>query len=450
MVESENSYKNLLEEIKNHDIILCAIPLNNNVHPCVSKVCAVFIKDIISNKTYNISFQHDDSYFKMDDKKFINDINNLSNKKWVINKKSFIQMMPLKDLKDINLLIYLSHCKTFNLENYETIAHKFIKRLSKLNNCIPILKHQETFDLLCNSLLPYFELSLYNDGYEKENNIVIETLAELELNGICVSPNDFNNYFNNADVYNNNLVYSQYNIYTPTGRPSNNFQNVNYAALNKNNGCRSCFVSRFGKNDGKMILIDYNAFHPTIIGQLTNFTTFGEKDVYQYLGEVFFNRNNLSEYDVEESKKITFKQLYGGVEKKYEHIKYFSNLKFFINNNWEFFKKNGYIETPIFKRRINSLHINNPWPNKILNYILQATESEIAISILKDVNSYLKNKKTKAVLYIYDSILFDFCKEDGLQTLQDIINIMTCNKKFPIKVFSGDNYQFLNQIYPKL
>ena len=41
------------------------------------------------------------------------------------------------------------------------------------------------------------------------------------------------------------LEYTQYNPYTSTGRPSNRYNGINYAALNKEDGTRDRFVSRF-------------------------------------------------------------------------------------------------------------------------------------------------------------------------------------------------------------
>ena len=47
-----------------------------------------------------------------------------------------------------------------------------------------------------------------------------------------------------------------------TTRPSNKFNGVNYAALNKDNGCRKSFIPR---ND-KFIELDIGAYHPTLLG----------------------------------------------------------------------------------------------------------------------------------------------------------------------------------------
>jgi hypothetical protein len=314
------------------------------------------------------------------------------------------------------------------------------------------------FDLMVLDVLETVRNATIDESYNKLNTTVIETLAELESNGICVNPDCFKKHFN-AKIYGDytkNMVYSQYNIYTSTGRPSNRFDGVNYAALNKENGCRSCFVSRQGTRwsvkegatiwYGKMVLIDYAAFHPRIISHLIGFDLPMDVDIYQYLGEIYFNKQNLTPLDIDEAKKLTFRQLYGGVEKQYEHIKYFNRLKGFIEDHWKFFQGHGYVETPIFKRKITSSHIKDPNPNKLFNYILQATETEIAIPVINELNQFLKKRRSKAILYTYDSVLFDFCPDDPKDTLHGVLQIMRKDGKFPVRVYAGNNYNDLNQI----
>jgi len=60
-------------------------------------------------------------------------------------------------------------------------------------------------------------------------------------------------------------------------------------------------------------------------------------------------------------------------------------------------------------------------------------ETSNNITILKEVLRYLQDKKTFITLYTYDAILFDFSKEDGKSTLEDIKNIMEGEGKYPVK-----------------
>lgn len=449
MVESLTQYKNLLNDISSHPIILYAIGTDTDLHPSINSLSVVFIKDALTKKTYSISFNHSDLPIVIDKKTFLNDLNGLKNKKCVFDKKSFLQLVGHVDnLWDINLMTYLSNAFLIEDHKFITSAHKFIYRNHNghrgLNNVVPILKHQQMFEEMCLSFIVMAFVYKLDDGYFKENQIIIETLSEIESNGIYVDEECFGKHFSAPVI--DDYVYSQYNLYTPTGRPSNHFDNVNYAALNKENGERSCFVSRHG-SDGKMVLIDYSAFHPRIICNLVNFPLSIDVDIYKYLGELYFQRE-ITDYDLDEAKKLTFRQLYGGVEARFEKIKYFSQLKSFVEDSWNSFEKDGYVLTPIFKRRITNKHVLDPNPNKLFNYILQATETEVAVSILKEINTYLKPKKTKSVLYTYDSILFDFHKDDGASTLQDISTIMKMGEKYPIKIYAGNSYSSLTQILP--
>ena len=443
-----NDYKKFIKNCKNVPIVLWAIQSDEFLHPCVTDVSVVFIKHTVSNETYCVSFNHPDLLSVVDKKTLIKDLNELGGKKWVFDKKSFLQLLPVEKLLDFNLWSHLKNGETIDEELFETNAHKFIYRSKRdcgdLNKVVPLLKHKEMFEKICDV---YFntDTNTLEEGYEKENSIILETLAELESNGIYVNEECFKKHFD-AKINPNGLVYSQYNIYTSTGRPSNHFDNVNYAALNKDNGARSCFVSRYG-NEGIMVLIDYSAFHPRIICNFTNFPMPIEQDIYKYLGKLYFHRE-VNEYDMTEIKDITMKQLYGGVEEKYENIKYFNNLKLFIENYWKKFVDCGFVLTPIFKRIITNKHLKDANRNKLFNYILQASETEVSMSAIKVVNEYLRDKRTKAVLYTYDSVLFDFHKRDGKETLDTIMSIMKMGNRFPIKVEMGESYNNLTQIYP--
>ncbi len=72
-------------------------------------------------------------------------------------------------------------------------------------------------------------------------------------------------------------------------------------------------------------------------------------------------------------------------------------------------------------------------PAKLMNYMMQSLETSNNITILKDILKYLRNKKSFITLYTYDAILFDFSKEDGKQTLEDIQKIMENRGKYPVK-----------------
>lgn len=445
-------YKILSDELKKTDksIIVYLLYSDVNEHPYISSPSILFIHFTESRKTIYFSINHSDGLYCYSLENIFSILKSIKNRIWVFDKKSLLQKVYIPNLLDINLYNFLLRGQILEEQKFETQAHRFIKNtnhtIKNLNTIIPVLKHKEMIDNMFYNAVETLPLEAeLNSGFLKENNEIIETLADIEKNGIFVDK-EITNHFNNISLPNNQILHSQYNIYTSTGRPSNRFDNINYAALNKESGVRKCFVSRYEKL-GKMVLIDYSAFHPRIICQLVNFSLPIELNIYKYLGEMYFKRTELNEFDIEESKKLTFRQLYGGVESEFEHIKYFAKLKDFVNQNWKTFQENGEVLTPIFKRPITNKHLIDGNPNKLFNYILQATETEIAIPILNSVNGFLKTKKTMSVLYTYDSILFDFYKEDGYKTLKGIIDIMKINNNFPVKIYMGDSYDSMNQIF---
>ena len=63
------------------------------------------------------------------------------------------------------------------------------------------------------------------------------------------------------------------------------------------------------------------------------------------------------------------------------------------------------------------------------------------VEILQKVFKYLENKQSNIVLYVYDSILLDFNKEDGISLVKDIKNILESTGYF-VKMKKEINYDF--------
>jgi hypothetical protein len=73
-------------------------------------------------------------------------------------------------------------------------------------------------------------------------------------------------------------------------------------------------VSRYG-DDGMLVMMDYNAFHPRLIAHLSNFSMDAAENPYAYLSKYYFNKSNITEEDIAVAKGFTFKQIYGGIDK---------------------------------------------------------------------------------------------------------------------------------------
>ena len=62
--------------------------------------------------------------------------------------------------------------------------------------------------------------------------------------------------------------------------------------------------------------------------------------------------------------------------------------------------------------------------------------------MLEKILDYLKDKKTKLVLYTYDAFLFDYSKEDGKQLLTELKDMI----KYPINIKQGNTYHGLEKL----
>jgi hypothetical protein len=214
---------------------------------------------------------------------------------------------------------------------------------------------------------------------------------------------------------------------TTTRRPSNAFNGINFAAINKDNGARRSFISSHG-----FLELDISAYHPSIIGRLLAYD-FNTNDVHQFFA-------NLYQTSYKEAKEITFQQLYGGIFKEYENLEFFQKVKQFIDNNWKEFNNTGKITVPISGYCFEKNKLENMNPQKLFNYMLQNIETAINTYILLDIHKLLRGKKTKIVLYCYDSFLFEL--GEGEEHIENDIRKIFDKYELNTKTSYGNTYDF--------
>lgn len=443
VVKSETEYQQFLKSIERQRLFIDYVMSNYNNHAVQNDIICIFIKNTADDLMYCINFCHQDTAIYSKNKTdIINDIIKSSKGIVVIDKKRFIHLFGCREVDDILIYKFQNDIIEHIDDEYHTNYHDLIKSkydgCNELNYIIPLAKHIESFEdkysFYKDDILGFKS----SDSYRMMNGLITETLCKMESNGLKVDLTEYHKYFPDKKI-NGDMVFTSYNLFTSTGRPSNHFGGINYAALNKENGCRKSFISRHG-TDGMLITMDYSAYHPRIIANLVRYPIDINVNIYEFLAKQYFNLEVIDDELLSKSKQLTFLNLYGGVKDEYLHIPYFQKVNEYVNHRWKFFNDNGYVETPIFKRKITKNHIIDPSPNKLFNYILQGSETEFSIQHISRVNDYLENKQTKVVLYTYDSITLDTHKADGLTTLVDIKNILIDNQ-FPVKCYAGNNYQ---------
>jgi len=442
MIETASDLARFQLENQQGDWIVHIVPENPHLHSAISTPSVLFVRNILTGRTYYYSFNHPDSRPEIKEDAFREILRASQNKKWALDKKSFCHMVDTPNVCDVNLVGWMKENEIVELSEFDTPAHYLIRKNafgnSKINSIVPLMKHLEAFNDLADTIIEIIKDFKPDTDFTQFNDLILGTLGDIEKQGIFVDREMFKEKFN-IDPGPSSIARSQYNVYTSTGRPSNRYANVNYMALNHRDGTRKCFRSRYGK-DGAIVVLDYTAFHPRIIAYLTNYNIPVTTDVYEYLAKLYFQKREVDETDIKNAKTLTFRQVYGGVEDKYSHIKYLSNLKKYIDEQWGRFKSVGYVLTPFLGRQITNKHVLEPSPNKVFNYILQGAEGELSIPKVKTILDYLQGKQTKVMLYIYDAVLLDFHKDDGIETLRKLRNIMSFDGRFPIKVYMGETY----------
>lgn len=220
----------------------------------------------------------------------------------------------------------------------------------------------------------------------------------------------------------------EFNPFTLTGRPSNHFNGINYAALNKSDGSRERFKSRH--KNGFLIEIDLSGFHLYLI-----YLIIGQKfpeNIYQELSKFYPVGENPKDY--------TFKQIYGGIDKDLLGIEPFTSINDLSKQTFIQYKS-GKLKSFLYDKEMKLEEGLGQW--KVFNYLLQNLETEFNMGIIQRLNSLLKEKETKLILYTYDSFLFDFSKQDEKSLLKKIIDIF---ETIPFHIKAGMNYDQMKQI----
>lgn len=446
IIETPALFKQFNELYSNSRSLIVPIFSDDQKHPKNNTLCCLYIHLISKNKSFILPFNHSEALNLNERylKKLVND-----KEKFVFDKKSLNFYIDLGNSYDLNLVQYFATNKFNTFEEQLTITHNFIYRefygRAVLNEIVPIMKHLEWCNSIRDTVLDNLKSLTITKPLKQYNECIIDTLSEIEKNGLSINSNMFKDKFGvtTSKHINENMVYSQYNPYTTTGRPSNRFGGINFAALNKDNGSRTPFKSRF--DNGLLVQYDYSSYHLRLIASLIKHKL-PDENLHTHFGKMYFKLDELTKEQYDKSKQISFKLIYGGITKQYQNLPFFSEVNDLIDRLWDIYIRNGYFETPVFKRKMYREFFNNMNKNKLFNYFLQAFETEMNFNTLTNALDKLKNTKSKIVLYTYDSFLIDFCLDDGKQLIDEFKDIVECEGLYPTSIMYGVNYGELKEL----
>ena len=378
------------------------------------------VKLVTSKQNYSKSHPSNDIVLMFDQK--ILYANHYEKKHGELNKEILHKGMDYKtfiknDLKylDLNVVNFWHFNKVKHELNYPNFYND-----REFMYYYPMYKIMEEMDYKDDELEITPELQLFHDEFTKAFTLI-------ELNGIGVNTNIISTFGHRVAQYiHDKKIYQNYNFFTTTSRPSNSIHNLNFAALTPEH--RKCFSPL---ND-IFVEFDFDAYHPRLIADLIGYE-FPNTSVHEYLS----NKYNVS---VDEGKVKTFQYMYGGIPNDVANKVEFLNMtKNLIAEMWDEFNRNKKINTHIYKRPLKDENLDNLNPQKLFNYYIQAHETERNVKLLMKLHRYLLKKKTNIVHYNYDSFLFDYNKQDGIETIYEIKKILE-DGGFATKTKVGHDY----------
>ena len=438
IIEKDNQLENFLLENKNKDCFMIPILSDVNRHPLENSLCAIYVK-VIDGDDSLLCFNHGETLkLNLDKLLTLNKLGSI----FVYDKKQFSHILEygvktpsgivkkdemINKVIDVNLQYYMDKNEPLSWDELSTNTHDYFYRvmwkMKNTNRIIPILKHLELCKKQTNILEKYYQLSIHKEY----NNEIINNLCFIEKSGLRKD---------------DKMVYSEYNLFTSTGRPSNRFGGINFAALNKKDESRKPYTSRF--QDGILVEFDYDAYHLRLIGHILDYQ-FPKGSVHEHMSEFY------GDVDYETSKSTSFQYLYGRIPQQViDTNPFFSRVDKYIGKIWGKFKTQQFIESDIYNKRIYKKNLSAMNRNKLFNYMIQLLETENNMKVMSELIPFLKDKQSKLILYSYDSFLFDFKLTDGLDFLKGVKEILEQDGVFPTKSSKGLNYHEMEDITEKL
>ena len=425
IVENQQEIQDFLTKWNNERSIIIPIWEDLERHPMNNSLSFLYV--YIGGDDFIIPFHHNDCQTPTID------LSESRMQKWIWNKKGFLQTnIQIQELKDVQTALFFGQNEIYDFQSKLEVLTNFYRRLDirdDLGKSIPIMKWGEVLKGIVEDWggVSSDSNNYYKDLMSKSNdwveNTMIPILSDIERYGVRVDRKKFlDRWKDSAKNLKSDVIYTEYNPYTITSRPSNRHGGINFSALNKKDGSRDCFIPR----EGKLYLqFDYDAYHVRIIGKIIGYDL-PKTSVHQWLADQYG-------MDYNESKGRTFRILYGGVSDEDRKIPFFEKTDKFIQTFWESCTKSGIVMTN--KRKIPLSYVEEPNPQKIFNYLLQSMETELNIEAMKKLK---ENDLPLPILYTYDSFLFEFDNTE-IEKVKGVKSVLE-SFGFPVKADWGSDY----------
>lgn len=344
---------------------------------------------------------------------------------------SYIDLAAVAYIHQLNIPVLKNFFTPYVNDTYTTFYN-----MRNVNQIIPLTVWSNILTDYNTELLPIMNVYTPSKQYTYMHEL-LNTLQNIENAGMCIDRTLLSQHFSSDAMraFKSNMVYTEYNPYTATGRPSNRFGGMNFAALNKSDGSRDSFISRYPL--GSLVQMDFEAYHLRLMANELNVELPSEQSIHTELAKIYFNTMDITENMYAESKRRTFEVMYGMSRETY-------NFELFekIHEHRKQYEYTNTIELPSGI----TVDVITPNASKLFNYYMQSLEMVRTLPKLTSIINLIKNTTAHLVLYTYDSILLDMQTMDT-ELLQQIQDILEENKTFPVRVYSGNTYGNIKEIW---
>jgi hypothetical protein len=425
IVHTELDYNTLLDRMNREKYILTPIFRDVYYHRTENALlCANIL--FLNGESYTLSISHKDApTFPL----IVNE-NCLST-----NSKLFQEHTV-----DISILGYINGIELPSIKRntYMVDTYAQFSNMTDVNKIIPLMVWNTVLKEYNHKMLDIYEKhhdTINTKAYKTVYNTAA-TLRDIENEGIGIDADTFSTHFDKkvARHFKNNLVYSEYNCFTSTNRPSNRFGGINYSALNKSDGTRKFIKSRY--ENGCIVQIDFEAYHLRLVADYLGIKLPAGESLHTTLAKLYFDTDNITEELYSQSKQKTFEIMYGMSKESYG-VELFEK----IHNMRQLYKDTDTIELPSGM----TVQIPNASASKLFNYYIQSLEVVRTIPKLRKILDVFKNTNNHLILYTYDSVLFDMETFDEI-LVKNIVELVEEDGSFPVRVYKGSNYDNIQEI----
>ena len=429
IVEEESKLQSI-ENLVRLGCYVNVVSTNDLYHPKLTSSIAVYIRLLKSDYGYIIPIDHPEGLNV--DKDRVYQLLLKANTLYTLNKKELLYHFNLQEAIDVSLLYAMTKYDKLEYTKENSSLNYFYNKFQKhkeINKLIPISKLYESNENIYKQIKQVINYDIPN-GFDFYNKTATNVFYLLEHGGLGIYYDEFNKIFTPRNpLYNtdNNSVLTSYNLYNATSRPTNAFNSVNFAAIPKTPEHRQTFRP----TGDYFVEFDFDGYHLRLLCEQIDYEL-TSASAHKQLATQYFNKEEITEEEYDQAKQINFHAIYGKIPDKYAFLEIFTRIDNYIKELWKRYEADGEVLAPISGKPFTS-SLKGMNPQKLMNYVMQSLETSRNILILKAVLKYLQDKKSKAVLYTYDSILFDFSKEDGKELLTDLEQILSENGKYPVK-----------------